>query len=173
MEGNKIENVRQAAIQFVGEMGDKDYISLITFEDKNAVMLARHVQVGQKRQELIDQINALQANGSTPLYDSIGLGARDIASNSSSQLTNAMVVLTDGLDTASITYHFDDKLISTAVAHGTTIFTIAYGTDANKDLLSRLAKQTNGNFYMGTEANVVAIYDEMSAAFGGSQGIGR
>jgi len=82
-------------------------------------------------------------------------------------------VLTDGLDTASITYHFDDKLISTAVAHGTTIFTIAYGTDANKDLLSRLAKQTNGNFYMGTEANVVAIYDEMSAAFGGSQGIGR
>lgn len=173
MKGSKIDGVRQAAIQFVGEMGDNDYISLIVFENKSAAVLIEHIQVGAKRQEIIDQIKGLQASGSTPLYDSIGLGADVIGRNSSSQTTNAMIVLTDGLDTVSSSYRFDDTLISTASAHDTTIFTIAYGNDANETLLSRLAQQAQGNFYLGTEANIVAIYEEMSAVFGGSQGIGR
>jgi Ca-activated chloride channel homolog len=173
MEGSKIDGMRQAAVQFVGEMGENDYISLITFDGRNAVVPAEHIQVGTNRQKLIAQINGLQASGSTPLYDSIGLGADVIARHSSSQTTNAMVALTDGLDTASSSYHFDNILISKAIAHDTTIFTIAYGSDADQGLLSKLAQQANGNFYLGTEANIVAIYDEMSAAFGGSQGIGR
>jgi Ca-activated chloride channel homolog len=132
-----------------------------------------HVQVGAKRQELIAQIKRLEASGSTPLYDSIGLGAEVIGRNLSTQTTNAMVVLTDGLDTDSRTYRFGDELISAAIAHDTTIFTIAYGGDADQEILSSLAQKANGNFYLGTEANIVAIYEEMSAAFGGSQGIGR
>jgi len=77
------------------------------------------------------------------------------------------------MDTASSAYHFDNNLISTAIAHDTMIFTIAYGDDADQGLLYKLAQQANGNFYVGTEANIAAIYEEMSAAFGGSQGIGR
>jgi Ca-activated chloride channel homolog len=173
MKGSKIDGMRQAAVQFVGEMGDNDYISLIIFIGEDAAVLAEHVQVGVKRQELIDKIKSLQASGSTPLYDSIGLGAKVVDRNFSTQTTNAMVVLTDGLDTASKSYRFDNTLVSTAIAHDTTIFTIAYGDDADQGLLSKLAQQANGNFYLGTEANIVAIYEEMSAVFGGSQGIGR
>ncbi|MBE2222411.1 MAG: hypothetical protein IAF02_12760, partial [Anaerolineae bacterium] len=55
----------------------------------------------------------------------------------------------------------------------TTIFTIAYGGDADEDVLSTLALEGNGNFYRGDEASIEAIYDEMSAAFGGSVGVGR
>jgi hypothetical protein len=101
------------------------------------------------------------------------LGAKVIDSHLSTQTTNAMVVLTDGLDTSSHSYRFNDTLVSTAIAHDTTIFTIAYGDDADKNMLSGLAQRANGNFYLGTEANIVAIYEEMSAVFGGSQGIGR
>jgi hypothetical protein len=36
-----------------------------------------------------------------------------------------------------------------------------------------LAQKANGNFYPGDEASIAAIYDEMSAAFGGSAGVGR
>lgn len=173
MEGSKIENVRLAAIQFVAEMGDKDYITLITYVDDRAVIQAEHVQVGAKRQELITQISGFGARGSTPLYDSIGLAAEVLGRSSSSQTTNVMVVLTDGLDTISNAYHFDDTLIAAAIANDTTIFTIAYGGDADQNILSKLAQKANGNFYLGTEANIGAIYQEMSAAFGGSQGIGR
>jgi hypothetical protein len=36
-----------------------------------------------------------------------------------------------------------------------------------------MARRTNGNFYLGDEASIAGIYEEMSAAFGGSAGIGR
>ena len=42
-----------------------------------------------------------------------------------------------------------------------------------REILAELASRANGNFYLGTEASIVAIYQEMSAAFGGSVGIGR
>jgi hypothetical protein len=53
------------------------------------------------------------------------------------------------------------------------VFTIAYGSDADQRILKDLALQTNGKFYLGTEANIDEIYQEMSAAFGGAVGIGR
>jgi hypothetical protein len=60
-----------------------------------------------------------------------------------------------------------------AAANDTTVFTIAYGNDADEDVLSQLAYGANGNFFLGDEASIAAIYEEMSAAFGGSVGIGR
>jgi hypothetical protein len=60
-----------------------------------------------------------------------------------------------------------------AAANDTTIFTIGYGGDANERVLESLALSTNGNFFQGDEASIAAIYEEMSAAFGGSVGIGR
>lgn len=173
MGGSKMDNARQAAVQFVGEMGENDYISLIAFHEGRAVTLVEHNKVGAKRQDIIARINALLARGETPLYDAIGFGADIIARNSSSDTTNAMVVLTDGLDTSSSSYNFDKTLLSAAIAHDTTIFTIAYGSDADQEKLSNLAQEGHGNFYLGTDANIAAIYEEMSAVFGGSQGIGR
>ena len=84
-----------------------------------------------------------------------------------------MVVLTDGLDTSSTRYGLNQSLIDAAAANNTTVFTIAYGDDADKNVLSRLASEAKGNFYLGNEANIASIYQEMSAAFGGSVGIGR
>ena len=83
-----------------------------------------------------------------------------------------MVVLTDGQDTSSIS-NFDQTLIDKARANGTSLFTIAYGRDAEQVILEQLALAGNGRFYLGTEASIADIYDEMSAAFGGSVGIGR
>jgi uncharacterized protein YegL len=86
---------------------------------------------------------------------------------------NALVVLTDGEDTASRTYQFNDNLIQAATVNGTTVFTIAYGSGADERTLQSIADQANGNFYKGDEASIAAIYEEMSAAFGGSVGVGR
>ena len=85
----------------------------------------------------------------------------------------AIIVLTDGMDTGSTRYDFDRRLFDLVTANGTTVFAIAYGNDADEDLLEELALQTNGNFYIGDEASLILIYEEMSAAFGGNVGVGR
>jgi Ca-activated chloride channel family protein len=172
MRGEKIENVKRAAVQFVRQMGQDDYLTLIAI-DQEPLLLARRVRLGEAREALIAAIASLQAGGSTPLYDAIAAGAAVLASSSSPETTNALVLLSDGRDTASTRYSFNQDLIDLAAAHGTTVFTIAYGNDADAEMLAQLAERANGNFYQGDEANIAAIYEEMSAAFGGSAGIGR
>ena len=70
-------------------------------------------------------------------------------------------------------FSFNEQLFALASAHDTMVYTIAYGSDADEEELSILAAQTNGKFYEGTTANIDEIYNDMSASFGGSAGIGR
>jgi Ca-activated chloride channel family protein len=172
MRGEKIDNMLRAAEQFVNQMGDEDSITIIAFSDE-LNLVAEPQQVGPARAEIAGAIGRLEAAGDTALYDAIGVGARVIEDTTASDTTNALVVLTDGQDTYSSRYSFDQNLIDLAAANDTTVFTIAYGDDADRDVLSRLAFGANGNFYLGDEASIAAIYQEMSAAFGGSVGVGR
>jgi Ca-activated chloride channel homolog len=172
MRGAKIENMRQAAVQFVQQMGDDDYLTLVAFATE-PVVLIQHEQVGPARDQIIATIQNLVASGDTTLFDAIGDGAALIAATTAPDTTNAMVVLSDGQDTRSYRYRFNDDLINTAVANDTTIFTIAYGSDADERTMDALAQRANGNFFRGDEASIAAIYEEMSAAFGGSVGVGR
>jgi hypothetical protein len=103
----------------------------------------------------------------------VGTGALIIDDTKSPDTTNALIVLTDGQDTFSYRYVFDQALIELAAGNDTTVFAIAYGDDADRDVLSQLAYGANGNFFLGDEASIAAIYEELSAAFGGSVGIGR
>jgi Ca-activated chloride channel family protein len=172
MQGEKIANLRQAAVQFVNQMGNDDYLTLITFSDQPALLL-NHEKVSEARAQATRTIESLLANGGTALFDAIAEGAQAIDRHTSSNVSNVMVVLTDGQDTASLRFDFDSNLVTAATANATTMFTIAYGGDADENILSDLARRANGNFYRGTEANITQIYDEMSAAFGGNAGIGR
>ena len=172
MRGNKIESMQTAAESFVRQMGEADTLSLIEFYSRTDLLLDQ-APVGSEREQAIAAIRGLEAGGDTTLFDAIGNAALLMRSSTSPDATNAIVVLTDGMDTASEQFEFDDNLINAATANDTTVFTIAYGEDADEDLLSSLAARGNGNFYRGDEASIAAIYEEMSAAFGGSLGVGR
>lgn len=171
MRGSKIDGMQEAAVQFVNQMGDDDYISIIAFSTEPE-LIVEHVQIGDNRDKIINAIIQLRAVGDTTLFDAIGDGAALLASTSLPATANAMVVLTDGQDTRS--YRFNaTSAMQEATANNATVFTIAYGGDADEQTLERLATQANGNFFVGDEASIAAIYDEMSAAFGGSVGVGR
>jgi Ca-activated chloride channel homolog len=172
MRGNKINRMREAAEDFIYQMGDDDIITLVAFSDR-LVSLVVNQQVGPARGQIVEAIRGLQAGGDTALYDAIGLGARHLADTTSPETTNALVVLSDGQDTYSREFGFGEQLINLAGSNDTTVMTIAYGDDADEFTLSELAIQANGNFFRGDEASIAAIYEEMSAAFGGAVGFGR
>jgi Ca-activated chloride channel family protein len=172
MRGRAIDNMLEAAEQFVQQMGEDDYISIIAFHSQPDLLL-EHEQVGSSREKIINTIRGLRASGDTTLFDAIGDGAAVIANTQSVETTNALVVLTDGEDTASTRYGFNSVLIEAATANNTTVFTIAYGSGADERTLQTIAEEANGNFYQGDEASIATIYEEMSAAFGGSVGVGR
>ena len=171
MRGSKIDNMQEAAVQFVTQMGDDDYLSLIAFSTEPA-LIVEHVRVGDNRDKIVNAIMDLSAIGDTTLFDAIGDGSALLTETTQPSTANAMVVLTDGQDTRS--YRFNSATaMQEALANNATVFTIAYGNDADEQILERLATQANGNFFEGDEASIAAIYEEMSAAFGGSVGVGR
>lgn len=172
MAGSKMEGMRAAAIEFVEQMGEKDYLTLIAFA-QSPLLMVEYQQVGPNRQQMVEVIRGLRANGDTTLYDAIGLGGEVIARTTSLQTTNALVVLSDGVDTYSHNYRFNDQLLQHAAANDTIIFTIAYGRDADEGVLLQFANAGNGNLYKGDVADIAAIYEEMSAVFGGTVGVGR
>ena len=153
-------------------MNDNDFLTLVQFNSVPVVSV-EHALVSDARDEAMKIIGSLKPKGGTSLYDAIGVAADVIAKNSSLRQNNIMVVLTDGLDTNSLRYKFGLALATAAAANNTSLYTIAYGGDADKAILSDLATQSNGNFYQGSEANIAGIYQEMSTAFGGNVGIGR
>jgi Ca-activated chloride channel homolog len=174
MEGRKLINVKSAASDLISVMGDEDYVTILIYDQLSKVEIpVEHAKVGENRQALINLINNLTAWSGTPLYDSIAVAAESLARTQSASTANAMVVLTDGLDTESFNYRFNETLINLAMANDTTVYTIAYGNDADENLLEELALQANGNFYQADEANIAEIYGEMSILFGGNLGIGR
>jgi Ca-activated chloride channel family protein len=172
MRGSKIESMKTAAMQFVEQMGDEDHISIIEFFSQPEVRV-NNALVGDYRAQVMDVIAALEPGGDTTLFDAIGDGGALVAATASPEASNAMIVLSDGQDTASSRFDFDERLIEAATQNDTIVFTIAYGSDADEAILAELATSGNGNFYQGDAASIAAIYEEMSAAFGGSLGVGR
>lgn len=171
MRGAKMDNMRAAAIQFVEQMGEDDYLSIIAFSTEPELIID-HAQVGPNRQKIINAITNLRAEGDTTLFDAIGDGAVLLHGTSQPQTTNALVVLSDGQDTRSYRYNANSSA-GVAQANNVPVFTIAYGSDADDNTLRAITDRTNGNFFKGDEASIAAIYEEISAAFGGSVGVGR
>ena len=66
MEGNKIENAREAAHQFVDRMNPQDELTLITFGDSAVPILSNHrMNRGSRRAEAHEAIEAIEADGNT------------------------------------------------------------------------------------------------------------
>lgn len=171
MRGSKMDTMREAAVQFVQQMGDDDYISIIGFSTE-PYLVVEHTQVGPNRDKIVNAIQSLSASGDTTLFDAIGDSGTLLTETTLPSTANALVVLTDGQDTRS--YRFDNNTaVNEALANNATVFTIAYGRDADESTLENLAVRANGKFFAGDEASISAIYEEMSAAFGGSVGVGR
>jgi Ca-activated chloride channel family protein len=116
-------------------------------------------------------IDSLFADGTTVLYDAVCNAVQDIETlrkedeAAGEARLYAVVLLSDGWDTASKRSRNEmfACLPSGAEVREVKVYTIAYGTEADKDLLKQIAKHTNGKFFEGNTQNIGKIYLEISA----------
>jgi Ca-activated chloride channel family protein len=164
----KIEGAKMGLIQFVNLLGDGDGLGLTVFSDQ-ANVIASVSQLGPKRQNVINQINGILAEGSTRLFDTIAEQVAALQALPSKHI-KAVVVLTDGLDTAS--QRSQDQLLKQITPTGedaglgVKVFTIAYGNDADANQLTAIAAATGGQEYAGNPQNIQAVYLQISQFFG-------
>jgi Ca-activated chloride channel family protein len=164
-EENKIQSAREGAKQLVQLLDDGDTFSFLPFSSE-LHWAQRDASVKNERANLTSQVDSLFADGGTALYDSIDAAYQHLAGHGDLKI-QAIVVLTDGEDTESKMKL--DELMQRIQYNGETraihIFTIAYGKDARKDVLQKIADATQAKFYQGTPQNIVEVFRDISTFF--------
>jgi VWFA-related protein len=155
MTGERLEDMQNAAISFINQLGPSDAAEIIKF--------ATEVEVAQTfttdKNALIDAISGT-AWGSTALYDAIYRAVTDTAAQRS---RGAVIVITDGADSASS--RSLEETINHAVSSGVPVYTIGLGP-APASVLEEIAQDTGGKYYYApTSDDLEAIYQEIAEVF--------
>lgn len=116
--------------------------------------------------QIEDGSNLLQANGATDLYDAVGMSIGMVADDVSSSFNNnnvgsALVVISDGADTASFDWG-PTSMLDEAATRGVPVHTIGLGpasdrapdaSDSLVELLRNLSDVSGGVYGAASEAN--------------------
>jgi Ca-activated chloride channel family protein len=167
-EEAKIENAKAGALEFLNMLGDADTFSLIPFNSQ-IYPAGKDLLLKDHRTEIQQTVNGLYANGGTALYDSISLAYDQMMADTdiNSKKIAAIVVLTDGEDTNSRMSLTDliSKIKVDNETHTIRVFTIAYGHDADQDILKQIADATQAKSYAGTPQNIRSVFKDISTFF--------
>ncbi|MBA3075370.1 MAG: VWA domain-containing protein, partial [Anaerolineae bacterium] len=107
--------------------------------------------------------------GDTRLYDATLQAYQDLSQNGDPNHIRAIVVLSDGDDTASqntldqIMYEINES--AGEGGNAIKIFSIAFGDGADTDILQQIAIPTGGKQYDSSPENIKKIYDEIATFF--------
>ena len=125
--------------------------------------------LGRKRQQVIDSVSGICEQNDTSLYDAVLKAYTDLQNEGASNHIRAIVVLSDGEDTASSsTLDQVIQQIRTSEGEGGNaikVFTIAFGEDASSDILKQIAEPSGGRQYDSSPGNIQKIYDEIATFF--------
>ncbi len=147
MDGEKIEQVRSGLHFILGQLGEDDRFSIITFDDRAAVFepLLQPVEYRtlQAARRYVDRVSA---GGWTDLDLALQTGLEILRRSEEREASRMVVFLTDGLPTAGV---MDEELIAGHVhtANARTearLHVFGVGYDVNTHLLDRLAAENGG-----------------------------
>ena len=151
MTGEKIAKAKEAAIMAVDRLDGNDIVSVVAY-DSNIRVLVPATKVAD-RAAIRAAINQLSAGGTTALFAGVSKGAAEIRKFLDKNRVNRVVLLSDGL--ANVGPSCPDQLGalgSSLIKEGISVTTIGLGTDYNEDLMTQLARKSDGNHYFARSA---------------------
>ena len=168
MRGDKITSARSSLLQFINKLDDRDCLRIDLFNDQIAT-LTPLTPIGEKRQQVLDSVSGIFEQNDTSLYDAILNAYSDLQEEGNPDHIRAIVVLSDGEDTYS-TATLDQVIQQIQSSEGEggnaiKIFTIAFGEDADSDILKQIAEPSGGRQYNSSPETIQKIYDEISTFF--------
>ncbi|WAA13628.1 VWA domain-containing protein [Fervidibacillus halotolerans] len=140
MRGEKIMIAKEAAARSVELLREKDYFGFIVFDYKPHVII--ETSPIENRDKTIEKIRSISSGGGTQFYDSLKLAVEQLETLDLQR--KHIILLTDGEASIDGDYF---SLIDRAKKSHITLSTVAIGTEANRLLLEKLAKEGEGRFY--------------------------
>jgi Mg-chelatase subunit ChlD len=165
MQGQKMDMTRDAAIAAVELLGPNDKVGVITFDTETH--WTSELRPCADKGSVIDRIRHIEAAGGTRIYPALEEAYKALREAGASAKFKHVILLTDGIDNSAGAGEFLE-LVGRMAAARITVTTVAVGTDADKNLLGRMAQAGNGRFYPAEDpASVPQIFAKETVAAGG------
>ncbi|MCU1450236.1 MAG: hypothetical protein JWP02_2406 [Acidimicrobiales bacterium] len=165
---SKLDLAKQAAIQALGQFSPNDLVGLRIFstnisprEPTDYLDLVPIGPIATQREQLANKIQSLVPTSGTPLYTTALASYQDMRKSFDPARINAVVLLTDGrnddprnddLNRLLSALRVDSEGVS---ATPVRLFTIAYGRDADKNVLRSMAEATNAASYDASDPQTI------------------
>lgn len=154
MAGERIDLVKNGAVQLVEKLRPTDYISIVSFSDRAEVI----VPPTQAREtaRIIGAIQSITTSGATEICQGLLSGVSSLLSTNTTLHTKLLVLLTDGH-----TYGDEDaafELIQKASENGISFNAVGIGHEWNDKFLDQLAGLAGGSTYFITTGHQLNDY---------------
>ncbi len=151
MRGERLQQVKQAAMQILDLLGDHESFALVTFNDRAEVVVS--AQLARARAEIKRQIGAIEAAGGTEMATGLALGVQELQRAMMPRAIHRLLLLTDGR-----TYGDEGRCVEIArrvQARGIGITALGIGSEWNEDLLETIAARENSRTHYITSASEI------------------
>lgn len=168
MKGDPMDGARAGSVEFVKNMKPRDKLKVIIFNNE-ITTLSELCPVRECGEQAISKLQGVFAEGGTALYDATAQAYAYLKELKKAEPNRryGVLVLSDGKDTSSKTNKNDflDMLPQGEDFDVPKIYTIAYGSEADKPLLTEIANRTNAKLFTSKAEEITKTYKELSANF--------
>jgi len=160
MAGKKMDDAKAALVSFIDQMqGDRDEVALVPFSSGVGDVEPLGLP---DRSSLVNRIRGLKAGGGTELYEAVAFAYDELQREGDADRINVIVAMTDGRSGGEIST-VESRIREEVLP--VLIFTVGYGSDADFDVLRRIARLGNGQVFSSDPKNIEKLYQLLSAFF--------
>jgi Ca-activated chloride channel family protein len=168
MKGLPMDNAKSGAMEFIKHMQPRDQVLVVIFNNE-ITRLSDLCAIRDCGERTIGQLDGIFADGGTALHDVLGETYEQVKLLKKKEPNRrySILVLSDGKDTSSTMNRNDflDALPTGEDFEVPKIYTIAYGNEADKELLAQIANRTNARLFSSSPEEIAKTYKELSANF--------
>jgi Ca-activated chloride channel family protein len=167
MEGEKLQNAKAALSTFLAQVpSNQERVGLVEF-NSDVVNVIELDTLANNRATLARAVGDLEAGGNTALLDAVRTAYVRLQRQADPERINAIVAMTDGKENASAITLGE---LAQEIRQGNNdipvvIFTVAYGRDADYQVLQALADASGGQVRAGTPETIRDLYKILSTYF--------
>ena len=155
MSGEKIAKAKQAACFAVRRLDRQDIVSVVVY-DSTVRVLVPATKLDDK-DAVCRKINEINSGGSTALFAGVSKGAAELRKFIDRDHVNRVILLSDGLaNVGPETPSALGELGSSLIKEGISVSTLGLGLGYNEDLMTKLARNSDGNHIFIEKADDLA-----------------
>jgi len=165
MDGEKMDNMKEAVGYVVDHLSDRDLVSVVIFDDQVETLIPS--QPAKNRDEIKASLAKVIARGGTQISDGLKAGLEEVKKGYAKDRVNRILLLTDGRT-------WDDeelclRLAEEAGKQGIAVTSMGIGEEWNEKLLLQIAEKSSGDSHW--IENPISILDVFKGEVEGMQAV--